>query len=445
MTPFARKLAEEVDEVGGTAYLVGGYVRDKLLDLPTKDVDIEVHGVEAETLKCLLSRHTDKIDEVGESFAVWRVGIHDISLPRREVRTGPRHKDFEIVYDPHMGTEEASARRDLTINSMMKNILTGELVDHFGGQKDLDTGWLRPTSDRFKEDPLRVLRAAQFLARFPNFRPSAELISTCCKLRWYHLPKERVFEELKKALLKGRKPSNFFKFLKTIGWMYMFPELEALSGCLQDPLWHPEGDVWTHTMLAIDAAAVRRIGDERKDLIVMLSVLLHDTGKPLTTIVTEDGRIKSPGHAVRSSDECLKFMNRITSETKLIKDVRSLVYNHMAPPEFVRNSAKLGAYRRLAKKCDYNLLLRVSRADLEGVGEGLHDLSTLKNFKEIMDSLGVGDGKLEPILKGRHLLELGFEQGPNVGKIIKELMERQLDGEFSTLEEALEIVKEEYL
>ena len=166
-------------------------------------------------------------------------------------------------------------------------------MDPTGGIHDIQSQTLRHIGPAFKEDPLRVLRAMQFIARF-NLKPHPNTLQICRSMRMEDLPPERLFEEWKKLLLQGSDLTAGLTFLKDCGWIKYFPEIEALIGCEQDPEWHPEGDVWVHTLHCLNAFAKERINDNWEDLVVGFAVLCHDLGKPLTTKIGEDGRIALP-------------------------------------------------------------------------------------------------------------------------------------------------------
>ena len=198
------KVATLMHAAGGRALLVGGCVRDGLFGIATKDVDIEAYGLEAEQVERELSE-SFRLDTVGRAFGVFILkGLEmSIAMPRRESKTGPKHTDFEVTGDPHMSPKEAAARRDFTINAICYDPLTHEFIDPFDGQKDLDQRRLRHVSDAFIEDPLRVLRGMQFIARF-ELTADSSTIALCRTLSPEHLPQERLWEEWKKLILKGR-------------------------------------------------------------------------------------------------------------------------------------------------------------------------------------------------------------------------------------------------
>ncbi|MCU0240731.1 MAG: hypothetical protein MUC29_14920, partial [Pyrinomonadaceae bacterium] len=275
------KLAEIVKANKGRAMLVGGCVRDELMNFKPKDFDIEVYGIESHKLKEILLDF-GRVDTVGESFTVYKIGQDlDVSLPRRERKVSRGHRGFVVEGDANMQFEEAAKRRDFTINAIMKDVLTGEIIDCYGGQNDIKLKKIRHIADEtFVEDSLRVLRAAQFAARF-EFEIDAETIKLCQSIDLTDLPKERIWGELEKLLLKSQKPSIGLAFFYKLNIAsQLFPELTALVGVPQDSVWHPEGDVDVHTMMVVDEA--RKLIDDLpypKQIAVMLGALCHDFGK----------------------------------------------------------------------------------------------------------------------------------------------------------------------
>lgn len=432
-----------VRDTGGKAFLVGGCVRDALLGRAVKDIDIEVFGLEQEKVRNLLGRYF-KVDLVGESFSVFKLGglPVDVALPRRESKTGLGHKAFDVVVDPVLSFEDAAARRDFTINAMLFDPLEQSLVDPFHGQADLEAHVLRHTSDRFVEDPLRVLRGMQFAARF-TLTLAAETVDICRTMGMEGLPPERLFEEWKKLVLLGERPSGGLEFLRATGWLRYYPELTALVGCEQEPEWHPEGDVWVHTLKCMDAFALERVGDEWEDLVVGLAVLCHDFGKPATT-KHEDGRLRSRGHETEGEVPTRTFLGRLTNQADLVDEVVALVVTHLRPKELFESNAGDSAVRRLARQVKrIDRLVRVAQADRKGVKD--YDGDAFPAGEWLLakaKSLEVVDSKPKPIVMGRHLLETGMKPGPDMGRILDALYEQQLDGKFATLEEGLAIAKQ---
>ena len=428
-------LARRVHSAGGRAVLVGGCVRDALLGQEAKDADLEVFGIEPGMLEKLVAGVYPVI-VVGRSFGVLKVkGLElDVSVPRRERKTGPRHTDFEVNADPGMTFHDAAGRRDFTINAISWDPLTKELIDPFKGADDLRARVLRHTTERFAEDPLRVLRAMQFAARF-EFAVAPETVALCATLTMDGLSAERVFEEWQKLLVKGKRPSVGLEFLRACGWVKFFPELAALIGCVQDAEWHPEGDVWTHTLHCLDAFATRRTGDAWEDLVVGLAVLCHDFGKPATTVKTTEGRIRSLGHEAAAEEPARAFLARMTQHKDLVESVLPLVLCHMRPRELMLGGAGDGAIRRLAKKIGrIDRLARVDEADRwgrpplkpdePGAGEWLMQRAA---------KLAVADQVPEPIVLGRHLIAMGMQPGPRFKELLNACYEAQLDGKFTDL------------
>ncbi len=433
-------IAKEVKINGGRALLVGGGVRDALLGLNPKDIDIEVFGILPEKLENILKGHFPII-KIGKAFGVLKLkGIEvDVSIPRKESKEGIGHKGFHIEGDPYLSFEEAASRRDFTINAISWDPLTQELIDPFKGQDDLAKGILRHVSNKFSEDPLRVLRAMQILARF-NLKVDTQTLELCKTIEPENLPKERIFEEWKKLIIKGKTPSIGLKFLKDCGWIRYYPELEALINCEQDPQWHPEGDVWLHTLHCMDEFARERINDEWEDLIVGLGVLCHDLGKPVTTIRDDEGRIRSPGHDIAGVPIADKFLRRMTDAKALIEAVLLLVETHMRPVELYKTQAGSGAIRRLANKVGrIDRLIRVVSADMGGSPpkDKSEFLIGLKWFEDQGELLKVVDQAPKPLILGRHLIELGLVPGKEFRKILNDCFEAQLDGQFDTLEGGL--------
>ena len=331
---LAREIALRVRAEGGTAYFVGGYVRDLLLGRENKDIDIEVHGISPQVLTGILSS-LGEMTTFGESFGIF--GLRrcrlDIAMPRSERAVGAGHRDFLCTLDPFIGTYQAAIRRDFTVNALMQDILTGEIVDHFGGRADLDAHVLRHMDDRrFAEDPLRVLRGAQFAARF-DFRLAPETVEVCRRMDLSALPPERIFGELEKALMKAERPSVFFRELRRMDQLdFWFPELKKLITVPQPPKYHPEGDVWAHTLLVLDQAAALR--ERASDpLGLMLAALCHDLGKPDTTGIEADGRLHAFGHDAAGVAVAETFLSRISTPEDLLLLAKADALGSCVPPE----------------------------------------------------------------------------------------------------------------
>jgi len=423
-------------------------VRDALLGLPHKDLDVEVFGLALPRLKETLAR-VGRVDAVGEAFTVLKVsGLEgaeaavDVSLPRRDSKAGPGHRGIAVAGDPDLSLEEAARRRDFTINAILYDPFAQAVVDPFHGQADLQARVLRAVdAGTFGEDPLRALRAVQLAARF-ELAVEPATARLCAAMPLGELPAERVFGEIEKLLLKARRPSIGFALLREWGLLdAVAPELLPLIGTPQDPEWHPEGDVWTHTLLAIDQAVFVREGlDTPRALAVMLGTLCHDLGKPSTTRLL-DGRLRSYGHEEAGLPPTLALLDRWNVYRLAGYDVRGqvlgLVGNHLKPGQFYDDRERVsdGAIRRLARKCEPDLLQRVARADCLG-RTGDFPPVAMDWFLERVRQLEVAERPPAPLLQGRHLLELGLRPGPEVGRILRAVYERQLDGLVRTVEEA---------
>ena len=432
------ELAQLFQNAGGNLILVGGTVRDLIMGNSPSELDIEARGLTINQIKDLLSPFY-KCDEVGKAFGVLKLKGQpiEIALPRTEIKSGIGHKGFSIKPDPDLPYAKAVRRRDFTINSIGLDPLSGALLDPCGGKKDIANKILRHIGPAFAEDPLRVLRGAQFIGRF-DLTPSIETLEICRSMKMENLPPERVYEEWKKLILKGINLSAGLNFIKNTNWIHYFPELEDLIGCKQDPEWHPEGDVWVHTLYCMDAFAKERIGDEWEDLVVGLATLCHDLGKPMTTETDRDGRIRSPMHEPRGEEPTRSFLSRLTNQVDLHDEVVPLVRRHLTPRVFYRDNASDGAIRRLANKVKrIDRLVRVAAADIAGRPPRKDDFPEGPWLLKRAEDLQVKDSEPKPIIQGRHLINQGLKPGPNFGPILTQCYEAQLDGAFTKQEDGL--------
>jgi tRNA nucleotidyltransferase (CCA-adding enzyme) len=439
---LTRAIAEAARAQGGRALVVGGWVRDQLLGIVSKDVDVEVFGLDEHALASMLATF-GRVEAVGQSFPVYKVGTIDVALPRRESKSGRGHKGFTVVGDPTMTYEEAARRRDFTINAIGFDPLTRDYLDPYGGRDDLRARRLRVVDpDRFADDSLRVLRAVQFVARF-DLDVDAGTRELLGAIPLDDLPAERIWGEIEKLLLRAHRPSRGLQLAFDIGVVArLFPELEALAGCPQEPEWHPEGDVWVHTLMVVDQARTRIDDLDRPGQVaVMLGALCHDLGKPSTTAVI-DGRIRSLGHEEAGVGPAAAVLDRLNVHSidgvDVRREVLGITAHHLKPGAWykVRDEVGDGAFRRLAQKLNMEWLARVAKSDCLG-RTGEFDCGAMDWFLDRARSLGVQHAPAAPILMGRHLLDLGVAPGPAMGVILKEVYERQLDGEVTTLEEAL--------
>ena len=447
---LAREIATRVGEGGGRALVVGGYVRDRLRGEPSKDLDLEVFGIPQERLASLLEG-CGRVEPVGRSFPVYKVvrdGVEaDVALPRRESKRGRGHTGFEVQGDPFMSLDEAARRRDFTVNAIGWDPLTGAIEDPCGGRADLERRVLRAVDPRrFGDDSLRVLRAIQFAARL-DMHLDEETAVLCKTIPLDDLPPERVWGEIEKLLLQAARPSRGLALALDLGVVdRVLPEMRPLVGCPQEPEWHPEGDVWTHTLMVVDEARQRNGDlDKPRRVAVMLGAVCHDLGKPATTAVI-DGRIRSLDHEQAGVAPTLSLLDRLNVHSVDGFDVRGqvvgLVAHHLKPGMlFKAEGVSDGAFRRLAQKVDLELLARVAKADCLG-RTGFFDCSAMDWFLTRARALGVEHDGPAPLLLGRHVLALGLTPGPRVGEVLKAVYERQLDGEIATLDDAIAAARE---
>ncbi len=404
---MAVKIAKAVEEKGGAVYYVGGFVRDRVRKKENKDVDIEVHGIYPRELEEILDSLGERI-AIGESFGIYNLKGYsiDIAMPRKEEKRGLGHRDFDICVDPFLGTYKAAKRRDFTMNALMENVLTGEIIDHFGGVHDIEEKTIRHIDDvTFAEDPLRVLRAAQFAARF-GYDVAEETIALCSKMDLSALPKERIMGETEKALLKSEKPSVFFEVLRKMGQLKdWFCELEKTIGVEQNPKYHPEGDVWVHTMMVCDEAAKLR-EKAQNPLGFMLAAAAHDFGKVVCT-ETVNGELHAYRHEILGLPLVESFMNRLTAEKDLIQYVMNLVEHHMKPNRAANDKSKIKTTNKMFdQSVDPEGMIWLAVAD--GLGTKTEDAyvpcddflhERLEIYREYM---------ARPYVMGRDLIEVGI-------------------------------------
>ena len=434
MKPVHRRICEDIaraaEDRGGRAFYVGGCVRDELLGRSCLDTDIEIHGIDPGDLEEILSRIAP-CREVGRSFGIYTLGGEgsgiDVALPRREVSTGEGHRDYRIEIDPRAGEEESARRRDFTVNAMMKDVLTGEVLDFFGGREDLSLRRLRHVDEAsFVSDPLRVFRAAQFCARF-GFSLDEETVSLCRGMAVGALSAERVREELFKALDGSASPSVFFDVLARCAHLgEWFGEVASLRGVPQDPLYHPEGDVYTHTMMVLDAAA--ELKQQSCDpLCFMLSALCHDLGKADTT-AEKNGRIHAYSHEESGCVFAKALLERLRCSNSQLRYVLNMVKLHMKPAAEAAACSKLKKTNRMFydSVCPADLVL-LAEADYRGCGGTLNYFphgaflrERLARFEQIM---------AEPPVSGRDLIEAGAAPGEEFSEYLDYALKLKLAGE----------------
>lgn len=431
---------------GGRSYLVGGCVRDTLMGVPHSDYDIEVYGLDKNTFTNVLRNH-GRLDLVGESFEVQKLTIDgevfDFSLPRVDIKIGIGRQAFHIEYDPELPIEKAMERRDFTINTIMYDVANSKFIDHFGGREDIEHRILRCTSSKFAEDPLRVLRGMQFAGRFGLRMTDESSVEQCRLLAFeYHtLPKERIWGEWSKWAEKSSLPSAGLDFLEETGWLGFYPDIMNLIGCPQDPIWHPEGDAYQHTKHVCDAMAriCDREGVKGEDRsVLMLAALTHDVGKPYTTVFERD-RWRSPAHAEVGVPYAELFLKSIGAFPRIIKRVLPLVREHMIACCKLEDIGPR-MVRRLIVRLEHSSLRELLLL-IEADNSGRPPLPAgappgAIKIKEVSENLHI-PSKIEPIVKGRDLLKLGWKPGKEMGDALKECFQRQLDGEVSTVDEGI--------
>lgn len=447
MSDLAFSIVEAIGRAGGRALIVGGWVRDRLMGRTSKDIDIEVYGLAADRLRDVLAEF-GPVNAVGESFTVYKVADVDVALPRRESKIGRGHKGFAVQGDPTLSPREAARRRDFTINAIAWDPLTDEYLDPFNGREDITRRVLRAVDPAtFGEDSLRVLRAIQFAARF-EFELDEATAELCRTIPLDDLPAERIWGEMEKLLLQAQRPSTGFELALRLGVIdRLFPELKALVGCPQEPEWHPEGDVWIHTLMVIDQTRTRIEGfDRARQVTLMLGAVCHDLGKPPTTAFV-DGRIRSIDHEQAGVAPATALLDRLNVHTMDGFDVRKHVLgitaHHLKPGMFGMSKTPVsdGAFRRLAQKVDLELLALVAKSDCMG-RTGNFDCSSMDWFLERARQLGVEHAPPKPLVLGRHLLALGMPPGPKMGELLRAIYERQLDGTITSTEEGIAFARE---
>ena len=464
-TPTILRIVSLLEEGGARDVLaVGGAVRDHLLkNPPDRDVDLEVYGLSYARIAEILRPHF-RVGLVGQAFGVLKVSGRDgtrrfeidVSLPRRESKNGVGHKGFEIDTEPRLSYDEAFARRDFTVNAIgMRR--DGALIDPYNGRADLEKKILRAPSARFKDDPLRVLRGMQFAARF-GFTMESRTLEYCREVldEFPTLSKERIYDEWRKWALRGKYPSMGLDVLKESGWIGAFPELAALVGTPQNPKWHPEGDVWTHTALVCNEARLaiekaRETGEpfsEIEQTALMFAALAHDFGKPLTTRRDAEGVIRSHGHAEQGFKPARAFLESMKAPNLTVDMVLPLVREHMVVVHHMLGAPTPKAVRRLACKLEpasLRLWVALCQSDALGCFPPAAEARTIRfradDWLQTAHEANVVNEKPAQLVNGRDLIPLGVAPGPEMGRILRAAYDAQIDGAFATAAEGLEWLK----
>lgn len=435
------------------AIIVGGAVRDHFLGLTYKDIDVEVYGLDTmEELEEVLEVH-GSVNLVGKSFGVLKFTNegeeYDFSFPRQEAKVAEGHRGFDVSVDGRLDFKTAARRRDFTLNALGYDVEEEKFLDPFSGLEDIEKKQLRHIDDEtFIEDPLRVYRAVQFSARFA-YDLAGETLVLCKRMveegMLEELAKERVHEEWKKLLLKSEKPSKGFEIMRELGIIeHYFPELHALIDVPQSPKWHPEGDVWVHTMMCVDEMVALLGQNEKLNLKFMFAILCHDLGKATHTTVEVDGSIRAIGHEEAGLEPTKSLMLRLMDEHDFIKSLLPLVEHHLKPSQFYAAKSKASAIRRLASKVNIEELVVVAKADFLGrtTEESLAGVYHAGEWLlEKSKALRVSTKPLDNLLQGRDLIALGLEPSARFKEILDEVYVMQLEGRIKNKDEALLYVK----
>lgn len=434
--PNVERVLSVIRDAGGRPMLVGGYVRDLIMkrEAASKDIDIEVYGLTFAALAEALGR-AGRVDEVGKSYGVLKIRAGDtdldVNVPRRERKVGAGHRGFDITPDMSLDYREASARRDFTMNAILLDPEAGTVIDCHGGVDDIAAGVLRHTSDAFSEDPLRVLRAVQFAARF-GFRLAPETAALCRTLAgsYGELPVERVWCEAEKIGTRGRYITAALTALEASGWERHFPQLAALHAIPQDAGWHPEGNVHVHSGLAADQAA--RLADEAgltgaDRFVVVMAALVHDFGKVTHTQRTA-GRITSHGHAEAGVEPARALMRSVGCPEHLIARIVPLVREHMNCTGRPTKPSVGRLARRLVPATMAELVM-VCGADKAGRGDP-DAPNTALPWLAVAADLRVTERPAKGLLTGDHLIAAGMTPGPAFRPLLAAALEAQDAGEF---------------
>lgn len=437
-------ISKQLHKKDAKAIVVGGAVRDHFLKLSIKDYDIEVYGLKTmKELEIILCKY-GSVNFVGKSFGVLKFMSedreYDFSFPRLESKIAKGHRGFDVKVDGYLNFEVASKRRDFTINAMGYDIEDNTFLDPFNGMKDMKIKMINHIDDKtFMEDPLRVYRAVQFCSRF-GYDLADDTFLLCKKMvkkgMLEELAKERIYIEFTKLLLKSTKPSIGLNLMKELGILDNFPELKALIGVPKSIKWHPEGDVWTHTLLSVDAMShlyeLQNIDiyDSKQHLKYMFAILCHDLGKSTHTTVDTGGNINAIGHEKVGIEPTKSLLYRLIDEHEFINNILPLVEHHLKPSQFYRAGAKSSAIRRLATKVNIEELVLVARADFLGrtTKESLKGVYYAGDWLlEKSKNLKVSTKPLENLLQGKDLIALGMKPSVKFKIILDDVYVKQLD------------------
>ena len=438
--PWERKVLESC-----RLYLVGGAVRDLLLGRAKLDLDLDylAAGIDEDSLLDLLSS-IGRAALVGRSFGVVKFrtpeGITvDIAMPRSEVSTGPGHRDFRVISDPGMPVASDLERRDFTVNSMALDLGDLTLLDPLGGSDDLDRRVLRVNRETsFIEDPLRIMRGVQFMARFGlEAEPGTRALMERDRALLETVSKERVRDELNKMMLLSERPSRGFIFMHETGILpIVIPELDAAWGAEQNEF-HPD-DVFHHSVKSCDTA--------ERELLIRWCALLHDLGKPKMKTEIE-GRTVFYRHEEESARLAGEILTRLVFPVTFVSGAKHLISHHMF---MITEEWSDSAVRRFVAKVgaeNIEDLLKIRRADGASRGDaGIGDeveYSRKRIEKVIREESAFRRSDLA--LSGSDIMRItGVESGPEVGRILDELLEVVLEHpEYNNREKLEELAREE--
>lgn len=450
------KFIDTIIAAGGDIYEVGGCVRDELLGKAVKDLDLIVRHLPIEKLKSIL-QPLGRVSLVGKQFGILKFRPYgsdereyDLALPRKESSTGVGHRDFTVDFDPELPLVCDLGRRDFTINAMARSLKTGELIDPFGGARDLENRALRQVfREAFAEDPLRLMRAVQFCARF-HLTPDAETLEA---MRAHaplieHVSSERIIEEVRK-LFTAETPSIGFRLMRETGLLkIVFPTIYEMIG-VQQP--RKDEDVFDHTMKVLDASRSTPEMHTAGELDVMFAALFHDSGKPRTKGFDEEkNQVTFYGHQIVSTHIARKWMKKYKIETIGVDPgtVLNLVEHHMFETKSFFSDKAMRRFIRKVGPDHIVRLLDLRIADKKG-GRFPNKLREIVKLKErVIGELNRKTplGPKDLVVKGQDLMELGIKPGPRMGDIIRVLVDIVVDNpEHNTKEYLLQWVKDHCL
>jgi len=446
--PFeVRQIMMAIEDAGGHPWIVGGFIRNILIrsihpsipcEIDFKDIDLEVFDLEPEAVFAIVRPLVPHCQmDVGNQFPVIKARTHsgielDVAAPRRERKTGAGHRGFTVTVDVHMPLAEAARRRDFRMNAIALD-LCGTIADPMDGMADIVHQVIRVCDPAgFHEDPNRVPRAMQFASRF-DFAPDAECIAAAAAAigEAPRIPAEIWWGEWEKWASKGVRPSRGLLFLRACGWIGLFPEAAALIGTAQDPEWHPEGDVWTHSCLSADRAAEIAARDGitgRARAAFVIGCFAHDFGKaePGVSFV-KDGRIVSPGHDEAGVAPATRFLNRINAPHAVRDQVIACVRHHMAHVGVEPSQRIVNRWAKRFHPASIQEIARVAEAD-HCARPPLPGGAPMAPFVALAESEGVAHQRPKRIIEGGRIIEIfGIAPGPQVGMIVRAAEQAQIE------------------